>query len=203
MPFLATVDPTGKPIFVGGAAEDVNNLDTPVLLGQSIVEKTLDSRQLREIGGYLVGGTSLRAGSLVFEAITLAAQQYREAVESDGGVVEDPKAVDDALFSINPEEERVGNIINTFQVGGMNAFQLLYNGLGYFAGGKLSWDYDISEDEFTVAVDGNIVARTGSLFNLGVEGTLTLNATGELIGGSEVFGRNELLVNRDGRIFGL
>jgi hypothetical protein len=198
MPFLTTVDPTGKSIFVGGAAEDINNLPDPELLGQSIVEKTLGSRQLREVGGYLVGVGSMQAGSLVFEAITLTAQEYRESVEADGGVIEDIQLVNEAILAVDATAEIVGNIINTFQVGGVNAFQLMYDGLGYFAGGKLSWEYDDIEDEFQVLVDGEIVARTGTLFDLSVEGTLTLLAGAELIGGTTVVDRPEVLFNRDG-----
>jgi hypothetical protein len=180
--FLIRVSPTGKAIFVGGAAEDINELPTPELLGEKIVDKTIASRQLREVGGYTVTQGTLRAGSLVFEAILRRTQEYRETVLNDLGFLYDVDAIDRAFSEFYPDEERVGNIINTFQVNGRNSYQLLYDGTGYFAGGKFSWDFNNDHTDFEVTVDGTVIARAGKLIDLDIDGTVSIGL-GEITGG--------------------
>jgi hypothetical protein len=179
MPFLLRIDPTGKPIFVGGAAEDINSLPEPELVGESIVEKTINTQQIASVGGYTTKNGSIRAGSLVFEALHLDTQLYREALQAI-----DPLAVIhntdelDEHFDIF-DSERVGNIINDFKIDGLNSVQILYDGTGWFAGSKLRWFFE--DDEVKVVLDGEIIARSGLLYDLDIEGTLSIRDGGLIV----------------------
>jgi hypothetical protein len=186
--FLVNISPSGKPIFIDGAAEDINRQQFGVLFGdkvidntlpgEKVVDKTLGSLQLREIGGYLVNQSTLKAGTTVLEAILLATQIYREQVEADGGFIHNIEELDEAYTALLGDGDRVGNIFNKFQVDGKNAWQLLYDGTGYFAGGKFSWDFD--NGAFQVKIDGEVIAQTGILKDLAVEGTLLMGAGGTI-----------------------
>jgi hypothetical protein len=193
MPFLVQISPTGKPIFIGGAAEDINEQPDPELLGEKIVDRTINSRQIASIAGYATGTGTMRAGSLVLEAILLSVQQYREelqAVEPKAQIY-DVDQMDENLSVLFPGDERVGNIINEFKVDGVNSYQLLYDGTGWFAGGKISWTY--VGDEAQLVVDGEIIARTGILENLSVEGTLLMDTGGVITNLS-----NDFIIDKDG-----
>ena len=187
MPFLVRLDPTGKPVYVGGAAQDINTLPEPELQGTSVVDKTLSTRHIASVGGFATNNGTLKAGSLVLEAILLAVQQYREEL-----LALDPLAdvydIDglDTNLSAFSDGERVGNIFNTFKVNGLNAVQLLYDGTGWFAGGKFSWEFDES-NQFQVKIDGEVIARTGRLIDLDIEGILNMQENSEI-----VFGNNKI-----------
>jgi hypothetical protein len=182
MPFLLRISPTGKSIFVGGAAEDINQLPDPELLGEKIVDKTIASRQINSVAGYSTGSGTMRAGTLVFEAILEQIQNYREDLQTiePTAQVFNIDALDENLSALFPNEARVGNIINEFKVGGLNSYQLLYDGTGWFAAGKIRWNYVGNEAQLTV--DGEIIARTGILENLSIEGILNIGVNGGITG---------------------